>query len=110
MSPAMTLSLSSNVATNKVRAHALEIMIRDTPLSYSPQAIPEVHVGWGGVGQGHNECTKDGAMAYQCALLLWATRKNEYAYKVCDILRSWSLINKVFTATDISNGWLNENI
>ncbi len=96
LSPEMTFSLQQDCLTDPIRKRALDTMIKDTPFDYKPKALPIVDIGFNGVGSGHQECTKDGEMAYRAALLYWATRNDQYANLVVNILSAWSITNKVW--------------
>lgn len=45
---------------------AVRVLTANTPLSYSPHALKEVHTEWDGPKIGHDELVeKDGVMVYQ---------------------------------------------
>ncbi len=96
MSPSMTFSLRENVQANPIRRKALEALLKSTHLSYKPQALQTVHIDFGGKGQGHAECTKDGEMAVSAALLFWATGNADYARLSLSILKAWAHTNTTF--------------
>jgi hypothetical protein len=96
MSPEMTWSLKDDVAKCPQRSRALEAIIKGTPIAYEPKSLQVVDIDWGGKGAGHKECTEDGKIAYQSALLLWATDKKEYGDLCIKILKDWATKNKVF--------------
>lgn len=96
MSPAMTFSLHQDKESDPIRKTAYEKLLKECPIEYKSQAIEIVDIGWGGKGSGHDECTKDGEMAYRAALLYWCTLDDRYGYLVIDILKSWANVNKVF--------------
>jgi hypothetical protein len=96
MSPAMTRTLKAQSQTHPERAKALAKLIRETPLTYTPQALHTVDIGFGGKGMGHIQCTKDGEMVVSCAILYWATSKEAYADKAIAILKAWATTNKVW--------------
>lgn len=95
MSPKMTFDLRKDSTSDIVRKKALQVMVKDTPLAYQPSALEEVDIPYGG-GLGHKEFTGDAAMAYQSALLLWATCNTSYADVVIRVIAGWSSKNKVF--------------
>lgn len=94
----MTRNLKRDAHSHPVRAMALEKLVRDTPLTYEPQVLEVVNVGYNGCGdsRGHKECTKDGEMAFSAALLYWATRNRNYASLSMKILKAWATTNKSF--------------
>lgn len=96
MSPEMTLSLHKDKDANPIRQQAFQKLIRECNLPYKNMAIKVVDIGYGGKGMGHEECTKDGEMAYKAALLYWCTLEKRYADAVIDILDSWARVNKIF--------------
>jgi len=96
MSPEMTFSLQHTVASSVVRKRALEKLRNSVPFNYQPKALETVHIGFHGVGKGHDECTKDGETAIGSALLLWATGDTRYGALSLSILNSWASKNKVF--------------
>jgi hypothetical protein len=96
MSPVMTKNLKSDCLNDSIRQKALEKMKAEVPLQYKPTPLETVDIGYGGVGSGHKEFTRDGEIAYQAALLLWATDIRQYGSIVLDILSDWSSRNKVF--------------
>jgi len=96
MSPEMTFSLKNDCTKDILRTKALEKMKEQVPLDYKPHPLAVVDIGYGGVGKGHQEFTKDGEVAYQGALLLWATGTRQYGTIALDILSDWSSTNKVF--------------
>lgn len=75
---------------------ALAKLVKDTPLSYKPQALEVVDIDWGGKGAGHKECTQDGEIAVSAALLYWATRNVAYSMLCIDIIQSWAIKNKIW--------------
>ncbi len=91
-----TRSLQQDVQSNPTRKKALERLMKDTPLTYRPQPLEIVDIDWGGRGNGHKECTKDGETAVAAALIFWATGDRRYGVIAISILREWSIINKVF--------------
>ena len=95
MSPEMTFALR-----NKTNIGPLEQLIKDTPLDWRPKALANVDIDWGGKGQGHDECTKDGEMAYKAALISWAHRDPkiaiQYGLLACTIVDAWAKTNKTF--------------
>ena len=99
MSPGMTKSLREK-QSQRPDQEALTKLIKDTPLTYSPQALEVVDIDWGGKGKGHNECTKDGEVAVAAALIYWAGTPNQnpkrYAELALRILNAWSKKNKVW--------------
>ena len=96
MSVAMTKSLKADCAAIPVRAAALEKLVKSVPLTYVSRAIPEVNLDWGGKGTGHEECTRDGEMAYMAAVLFIATKNQIYAAIAVNIIRAWATVNKVW--------------
>lgn len=97
MSPDMTIALKDGTGTCPERTAALKRLIAETPLTYTPQALTEVNIGFHGIGQGHEECTKDGEQAYSAALAFWATGRKAYADCSIRILKAWATTNKVWT-------------
>jgi len=91
----MTTALKTANA-DPVRARALEKLLLETPLDYKPQALVLVNIGYGGVGQGHKECTVDGQMAVSAAILYWATGNAAYAKLATAILKAWATTNTVW--------------
>lgn len=100
MSPDMTKNLAKDCQSNPERKRALQRLTAETPLTYKHNALAKVQIDWNGVGQGHKECTGDGAMAYRAALLLWATGNTEYGKIVVAILRGWAEQNVSFTGNN----------
>lgn len=96
LSPQMTRDLAKQVQTNPIRKRAFTKLVEKTPLNYTPKALEIVDIDWGGKGIGHNECTQDGEMSVQAALLFWCTNNNDYASLVCRILSAWARKNKIF--------------
>lgn len=96
MSPEMTYKLREDSQSDPVRTAALNKLKRDTKSDYKPTPLVTVDIGYGGVGQGHAEVTRDGEVAYQSALLHWATDSVEYAKIGLSILDGWSKTNKEF--------------
>lgn len=96
LSASNTKTLQNDVQANPIRKKALEKLIKDTPLTYRPQALEKVDIDWGGKGIGHKECTKDGETAVAATLLFWATGDRRYGALAISILREWSTINKIF--------------
>jgi hypothetical protein len=92
----MTKTLKGDSATNAERTKALQRLIKDTPLTYKPQALAVVDIGYGGTGKGHTECTTDGAMAVSAAILYWATGNAAYAIMSTAILKAWATTNTVW--------------
>lgn len=95
MSPEMTCSLFKRVDTP-----ALQALIKETPLDWKVRPLDVVDIDWGGKGKGHEECTKDGEQCYRCALLSWAVvdvvQAERYGLQAIDIIKQWSIKNKVF--------------
>ena len=100
MSPTMTKNLAKDCQANAEKKKALQRLMTDTPLTYTPNSLAKVCIDWNGIGQGHKECTGDGTMAYQAALLLWATNNLEYAKLVIRILDAWAKQNTSFTGNN----------
>lgn len=99
MSPLMTRELKAKIEAcpkHGWKRKALEKLVNETPLSYKPRALEVVDIGYGGVGKGHAECTKDGEMAVSAALLYWATHNRAYSELCLRILSAWSTTNKVW--------------
>lgn len=96
MSPAMTKTLKADVAKSPMRQKALAKLIKETPLTYKPQALEVVDIDYGGAGVGHKECTRDGEMAVSAALVYWANGDQAYAKLALDILEAWPAKNKVW--------------
>lgn len=100
MSPAMTKSLAQDCQNDPIRKKALDKMIKDTPLNHLPQPLQCVNIDWGGAGVGHKECTQDGVVAYQSAVLFWCTKDIRYADLALRILHAWAMINKSFVGNN----------
>lgn len=96
MSPVMTRTLKADVAKSAARQKALAKLIKETPLTYKPQALEVVDINYGGAGVGHKECTRDGEMAVSAALVYWANGDQSYAKLALDILEAWPAKNKVW--------------
>ncbi len=96
ISPKMTSDLPKTSASNPIRKKALEKLLKNTRVDYKPQALEVVEIDWGGRGVGHKECTEDGEMAVQAALLFWATSNVSYGNLALRILSAWANTNKVF--------------
>lgn len=96
MSPEMTFSLKDDTSKNNIRQQALQKLLKDTPLNYTPHALEVVDIGYNGNGNGHKAVTADGEMAYQAALAYWATHDIRYAKVGLRILKEWSQKNKEF--------------
>lgn len=100
MSPDMTKNLAKACMASAEKKKALHRLMAETPLTYKASAITRVCIDWNGVGQGHKECTGDGAMAYRAALLLWATNNAEYAKLAIGIIEAWAKQNTSFTGNN----------
>jgi hypothetical protein len=95
MSPEMTFTLQQ-ACSEPLRKSALDKLIKDTPLTHIASPLAIVDIDWGGKGNGHKECTKDGEIAVSAALIYWCTADIRYATLACDILRGWATVNKVW--------------
>jgi hypothetical protein len=91
----MTSALK-NATKDPIRNNALKKLIAATPLDYKPKALATVDIGYGGVGQGHTECTTDGQTAVSAAILYWATGTVGYATLAASILKAWATTNTVW--------------
>jgi hypothetical protein len=96
MSPAMTIGLKTQVESISIRRSALEKLKKNTAVPWKPQPLEVIDIGYGGVGKGHAECTKDAEVAVSSALLFWATRERKYATNALSILEAWGKTNKVW--------------
>jgi hypothetical protein len=94
MSPDMTRQLKASISTDPMRKEALDKLIKAVPLDHEPQALASVNIGYGGVGQGHKECTRDAEVAVAAALIFWATADERYAHLACTTIAAWSQTNK----------------
>lgn len=79
-----------------IRQKALNKLMKLTMKSYQPKTLEHVLVDFGGKGQGHKECTKDGEVCISAALLFWATGDAAYANVALSILKTWAQKNKTF--------------
>jgi Alginate lyase len=96
MSPEMVKGLKTKCSNNDIAQKALKRLIAETPLTYVPQPLDVVDIGYNGVGKGHKECTQDGEQAYSAALAFWATENIAYAHSALNILKAWATVNKVW--------------
>lgn len=96
MSPAMTRALQKDAFNDPLRKQAYTKYLSECPLTYKPRALPIIDLDWGGVGKGHEECTKDGEMAFRAAILYWCNMDPSYGKLAANIIKAWSTTNKVF--------------
>jgi hypothetical protein len=80
----------------ETRKHAVEKLISETPISHVPRPLAVVDIGYGGVGKGHIESTKDAEMAVSFAVLYWVTHRPEYVDMAIKIIKAWSITNTVW--------------
>ena len=96
MSPEMTTALRSKTLLPGI----VDKLMKDTPLTWQPRPLEVVDIDWGGKGKGHEECTKDGEMAYRAALLSWVHKDDhmaqQYGNLAYKIINSWAQTNKTF--------------
>lgn len=96
MSQSMTQTLKEECDHDPYRKKALDKLIADTPTSHIPTPLAIVDIGYGGIGTGHKESTKDAEIAVSAALLLWATNDKKYYDIAARILKSWASTNTVW--------------
>jgi Alginate lyase len=71
-------------------------LLKRISLGYTPRPLQVVDIGFYGVGQGHEEFTKDAAQAYGQALAYLITGNETYARNSEGIIDQWASICRVF--------------
>lgn len=107
MSPKMTFDLQKDKENDTERKKAFNKLKMSFVEHYTSNALPIVDIDWGGKGKGHNECTKDGEMAYISALMHWCTMDDKSAIISVNILKDWAKTNKIFKGNNapLESAW-----
>eukprot|EP00775_Hariotina_reticulata_P008807 gene8807-8986_t len=97
------------VEVDQVWLAALQSLLADTPVSYTPHALTDVLVEWdNGPKRGHDELVeKDGKMVYMQTCAWLVTNDDRYARNAAGIINSWARQNRSFAGKNapLEAGW-----